>query len=899
MEKKQNASKLISSLVALSLATTLGVPTIALADETDQTAPATEQGATTPSAQGGEGGQGAIANESIIEVSSYEELKKAVNDSSFNTIKLATDIVLDQSLTINSDITLDLNGKKLYNQTDFWGVKDDSGHEMNSLITTSGNVVITGNGSICAKQNDCYAIDVTGGKLTIESGNIVGNVSAVQITKGFLAISGGSFSQIQQDYGDKYLINCIDSAWKDGSAKVAITGGTFARFDPSQSLSENPAATFTANGYATTPSGTNYIVEWNSANVATIDSADGIKYGYEKLSEAVDAANDGDIISVIKNTEVPSYISVNKNLTIDFGGNVVSFDKAGFDVGIEKQNTDLTLKNGTMDVTNWGIWLQNNAHLNVASDMIVAANSAKLSSAYGIVVTQGSTLDVYGTVKTKATGAISGNGSNGLGDTTINIYSGANVIGEEDGIGIYHPQSGTLNIEGGTIKGSMGVQLCAGEGTVAEIGNATIEGTGIDQREDKGTGDGVIPDGAAVSIVNRNYPGGTPIVNIKGGTFISANQSALLAYNWEDGKASNWSATSTPAVISGGTFSSDPSAYVADGYEAVKSGSNWVVQVPYTPAPAPTTETTTTINPDGTTTTTVTDKKTGESTSTTEGADGTTVIEKTDSSGNTTTEVTVPADAVEAAAGAPVEIPEAIEVAEDQAVSFSAPAGTTVSIPLDSATAGDVVVVVNADGTETPIPMSLVENGRAIVELDGDQTIKIVNNAKDFEDVADDYWASSDIDFASSREIFRGIGNGSTYEPETALTRNMMMTVLARVDGADTENSDPWYAKGQAWAVENGVSNGLWGEDDITREQLVTMLFNYANKAGLDTSARADMGSFPDAAGVSSWATEAVSWAVAEGILKGVDNTYVAPQGLATRAQAAAFLARYVHAALL
>lgn len=73
-----------------------------------------------------------------------------------------------------------------------------------------------------------------------------------------------------------------------------------------------------------------------------------------------------------------------------------------------------------------------------------------------------------------------------------------------------------------------------------------------------------------------------------------------------------------------------------------------------------------------------------------------------------------------------------------------------------------------------------------------------------------EHWAADDIDFASSHEIFKGIGNGDTYEPETALTRNMMMTVLARTAGADTSESDPWYAKGQEWAVENGVSNGLW-----------------------------------------------------------------------------------------
>lgn len=900
MEKKENASKLISSLVALSLATTLGVPSIALAEATGNDGEATVTQQST--------NEEAVAQEGAVkEVSTFTELKAAI-DSAANgdTVKLLNDIELDQWLTIDADITLDLNGKTLSNAKDFWDVEDNSGNSMNSLIKTSGNVVITGNGAIRAKQDDCYAIDLVEGSLTIESGEIIGNVSAVQVQKGFLKITGGHFSQIQQSsYGDKYLINCIDAAWKDGSAKIAIAGGTFTRFDPAQSSSENPAAVFAAAGYTAVKSGDDYTVAWDESNAASIDSSDGIKYGYKTLDGAISAAGEGDTVTVLADTEVSSTASIDKNLVLDFGGKTVSFDDAGLDVGYQKPNTTLTLKNGTMNVTRWGIWLQNSAYLDVASDMTITANSAKSSSAYGIVVTQGSTLDMYGTVKTQETGAISGNGSVGLGNTTINVYPGANVIGEEGAIGIYHPQSGTLNIKGGTIKGDMGIQLCAGEGVVTEIeGDATIIGTGTDQRADKGTGDGVIPDGAAVSIVNRNYPGGTPLVNIKAGTFTSANQSAILAYDWANGAAAKWSASSAPATITGGTFSSEPDAgYIADGYEAAANGSNYVVQriasIDPAPNPTPTTETTTTTNPDGTTTTTVTNKETGESTSTTEGANGTTVVEKTDASGNTTTDITVPEEAVDAAAGAPVEVPDAIEVAEGQEISISAPAGTVVAVPVTESNAGNVAVIVHADGTETVIPMSLVEDGKAIVQLDGNETIKIVDNAKEFTDVADDYWAAGDIDFASSHEIFKGIDNGDTYEPETALTRNMMMTVLARTDGADTSDSDPWYAKGQQWAVDNGVSNGLWGEDSITREQLVTMLFNYANKSGIDTSARADLSGMKNADAVSSWATEAVQWAVAEGILKGVDNTDLAPQGLATRAQAAAFMQRYVKTALL
>ena len=483
-----------------------------------------------------------------------------------------------------------------------------------------------------------------------------------------------------------------------------------------------------------------------------------------------------------------------------------------------------------------------------------------------------------GTINAISTGIDSPNGK--VGNTPCYAYSG----------NVWFPDA--LYVIGGTYTSD--------NATYSNSLNLNITGGEFNCTNDQGS---------AVAIYDLGKVKQSMNVNISGNAKLSNNSSSRDAYqvlsfkdigvdNPQEGYNNSDYVGKVATSITGGTFSSEPDAsYIADGHEAVKSGANWVVQVPYTPAPAPSTETTTTTNPDGTTTATVTDKKTGESTSTTEGVNGTTVVEKTDASGNTTTKVTVPEGAA-TNAGAPVEIPAAVEVTKGKEVSISAPAGTIVAIPA-AADAGNVAVIVHADGTETVIPMSLVEGGKAIVKLDGDETIKIVDNAKDFSDVPAEHWAADDIDFASSHEIFKGIGNGDTYEPETALTRNMMMTVLARTAGADTSESDPWYAKGQEWAVENGVSNGLWGEDNITREQLVTMLFNFANLCGLDTSARADVSGMVNADVVSDWATEAVQWAVAEGILKGVDNIDLAPQGLATRAQAAAFMQRYVSAALL
>ena len=114
----------------------------------------------------------------------------------------------------------------------------------------------------------------------------------------------------------------------------------------------------------------------------------------------------------------------------------------------------------------------------------------------------------------------------------------------------------------------------------------------------------------------------------------------------------------------------------------------------------------------------------------------------------------------------------------------------------------------------------------------------------------------------------------------------------ARLDGADTSGT-PWYAAGQSWAVENGVSDGSSLESAVTREQLAAMLYRYADGWASGT---AELDGFEDAASISSWAAEAMAWAVGNGIIDGVSEGVLAPQDTATRAQVAAMLQRFVEA---
>lgn len=177
----------------------------------------------------------------------YETLADAIRMAAKGkTITLLTDVEQNTQLAINKDITLDLNGKTIKNTVDIWG---DNTNAILS-ITNGAKVTITGNGAIDAKENDCYTINVKKGDLTIENGTFYGNVSVVQVQEGTLSVKGGTFDLHQKWEGSsKYLFNCIDDAYANGSANVAISGGTFVGFDPNASP-EGEGTSYLAPGYA-------------------------------------------------------------------------------------------------------------------------------------------------------------------------------------------------------------------------------------------------------------------------------------------------------------------------------------------------------------------------------------------------------------------------------------------------------------------------------------------------------------------------------------------------------------------------------------------------------------------------------------------------------------------------
>ena len=177
-----------------------------------------------------------------------------------DTITLLKDVDLGNTVTVaNKTVTLNMAGKTIYNTKDLW----DSKLNAWSLISVreNGNLTITGDGTLKAKADDCYALDTQEGsaKLTVENGTVIGNISAIYAFLGEVTINGGSYSiqqlntnNVQDGYG--LTINCYDQNYKEKTAKITVTGGYFAHFDPANNSAEGAGTNFVADGYVSVTS---------------------------------------------------------------------------------------------------------------------------------------------------------------------------------------------------------------------------------------------------------------------------------------------------------------------------------------------------------------------------------------------------------------------------------------------------------------------------------------------------------------------------------------------------------------------------------------------------------------------------------------------------------------------
>lgn len=438
------------------------------------------------------------------------------------------------------------------------------------------------------------------------------------------AESGAAAEQPQAENtlggGSKSLTdsNSVD----EGSSKAVANEQelTAQNADESQQAAENPAAQESAVAEVAEVNGTKYATLQEAFNAATnnctISVLTNVDLGTENVSNyktkaknvtvdfggnKITSAGDYTLAPLTSNWTFENGTIENTNAAASYGAVMVSLGSPktvfkggsngfsivsktnGIFVKTNNGNPVLTIEDGVTVSGKIGVYLSgattapwNSQYsgtktLNIAGGSIdgteagvfVVGSITKNSKEYVVANISGGTI-------TGGYYAVAGNGESGHNGTKVNISGGTLKSRGTDGAGIYHPQKGTLSISGGTIEGAVGVQMCAGDLTVTD--GATIKAAGIDDTASK-TGDGAIVDGSAISIVDRNYPGGKPTATVSGGNFDSANGlAAIRAYGWSNNAVTEFDNTDHAVAVSGGTFSAEvPAEYCAEGFASIKN----------------------------------------------------------------------------------------------------------------------------------------------------------------------------------------------------------------------------------------------------------------------------------------------------------------------------------------
>ena len=283
-------------------------------------------------------------------------------------------------------------------------------------------------------------------------------------------------------------------------------------------------------------------------------------------------------------------------------------------------------------------------------------------------------------------------------------------------------------------------------------------------------------------------------------------------------------------------------------------------------------------------------------------------VVKTEKDGTVTAAVTVPQEALTPPKEGGVPLVEIPGQSIPTGGSGTGEGSTAIAVDLPGALDTPVIVaipvtdgtvVLRADGT--PVALSLVEDGKAYVVLEASEELRIVTAGDFFDDV--EGAAKAAADFGAARALWTGTGERE-FSPEMIMNRAMLATVLWRLNGAEDPEGlelfpdvppEAWFASAAAWGGETGVVQGT-GEGfapdvALTAEQMLVMLYRYTTYADLLVPAAEDTGAgAPE--GTSSWAAEAVAWAINAGLVRlGEDGDLTDP---ITRAQAAEIMRGYV-----
>lgn len=778
------------------------------------------------------------------------------------------------------------------------------------IVVRSGQTNITG-GEIIALGNETFVGKVGDSRVTVPTSGIVLDLAA--------QYPGTASDEIKVNIsgdasvsGAKEALSVIEK-FNDTTVteddNVNISGGSFSTVVDEDYCAEGfePVTEPDENG--------NYTVEIGSDKAVTVTGADGSVAAYDTLEAALAAAKSGDTVTLLEDVELTGgegntkgLVTITESITLDGQGHTIKAVKP------VKENTSM-------------INIENGAEVTVKNVTIDGSDLAK----HGININSAAGAQTQVTVE----------------DVTILNGQGYGIVCNSSVL-----EATNLTTEGNVWGGvnvdskvaDLGASFTMNSGEIQEKASIVIE-------NDKQSAENAKPveveilDGSFENVLLQNIDeDGAADVAIDGGSF-----NAVVEVSTENGIPTPKADPSEDMVeISGGTFATEvPEVYCADGFHAVavKTAAGTVYAVM---AEEYDFQSVTVKGPNGTdvldailtTTENGTLKVVSVQGSGINGAlmvptssnanwsyqgwtftasDGTSFgpVKKLTQkladwlAGKIEDKCTLTMDSK--TPGLSTSKPSSSRDDDDDGYSVSVPASSSIkngsiTVSPRNAEKGDTVTVTTkaadgyeletltvTDGSGKSVKLTDKGNGRFTFTMPASNVRIAVSFVKTgtaaerrFSDVPDGHWAGTEIGWAAEKGYINGT-TATTFNPDGAVSRQQLWMILARMSGFQPAD----FAEAKAWAVDNAVSDGTFPGNAVSRQQLVTILYRWAQQMGYSVSGSADLTVFPDHADVADYAQAPMRWSVANGIVGGTAQGTLNPTGTTTRAQFAVILYRF------
>ena len=760
--------------------------------------------------------------------------------------------------------------------------KAGTGYVGDLIVNVSGEARLV-NSTTGENRTALYVTDKTMDNSSYDDVVIEVNIDGIEIDGDVLRTSGDSETNAKSDTTTLTIDNAavtgdvinqsknggmtVNDSVVKGAVTVSDGNGTIAVLNSSVE-SKNGTGIILVNTSVGNSEPTTEVGE----NEAIVDGV-----GYTTLASAIAAADDGDTVTLVNDVDdTINLVITDKNLTIEGNGQSITTEVGGgaTSIGVQLVRSSLTLNNvdwrftpntngGTaIDVQNNGSELTlNNSTVTINGTkrgMVMSATADSDENLAKINILNGSVLNVSN---------LSGNGSNGgawtVTDSTINM----------NGIGNHALSVDTLTVtDSRLIFDDIGYAALYGENIVLNDGADVQINNAGNALPFQSTWDPTITYNYPVELKNADSS-----MEIKTGAQIAITNCENL----------NNEVNNTIYIPEGGDFTSNGT--VTATVELGDANMNLV----------------TVINRDSTTMLLV--------------ADGGTY--KLDNPGNYNgyefrgwrdnsgelhkagDVVTVNSDMTFTAVWSAINIPDTydIEIADaangsvDTSLS-NASAGSTITITAtpDSGYSVASVTVTGPDGRVDVVRVNATTYTFKMPE--GDVTVRVTftdSDALPFTDVSAGQWFYDAVAYVYTNGMMEG-DSATTFNPDGTMTRAMFWAVLGRIDGATITGTN-WAEQARDWAMAEGVSDGTDPNGLVTREQMVTMLWRYAVAKGYDVSIgeSTNILSYADFGQISEYAIPAMQWGCGSGVITGMTDTTLVPQGTATRAQCAAIFMRF------